>query len=180
MKEKFERIMNTDVRVQTSHLWVIALGAVVALGFFIDCVIAPIFSEWCRKIDYEELLESAGIIIGLEATRKYALTRFKYLKDLTTVNVKKNSPEEILKEKLWVPAVGWCLVCGYAVNILLIPFFEGIKEVDWFFLHAGVSIFLVVSGLREYGVYSKTEKQMIEDGDFSDTADDPESEPAEN
>ena len=175
--KKFKEVLNTDVQVDTSHLWIIALGAVVALGFLIDCVIAPLFSEWCKKIEYEQLLESAGIIIGLEATRKYALTRFKYLKDLTITGTKKNTPEEILKEKLWVPAVGWCLVCGYGVNILLIPFIEGIKEVDWFFLHAGVSIFLVVSGLREYGVYSKTEKQMIEDGDFSDTAD---SEPAEN
>ena len=100
MKETFERIMNTDVRVQTSHLGVIALGAVVALGFFIDCVIAPIFSEWCKVIDYEELLESAGIIIGLEATRKYVLTRYKYLNDLTISGTKKNTPEEILKEKL--------------------------------------------------------------------------------
>lgn len=167
--KKFSEVMNTDVHVSTSHLWVIGLGVVVALGFFIDCVIAPIFSEWCKVIDYEELLESAGIIIGLEATRKYVLTRYKYLNDLTISGTKKNTPEEILKEKLWVPAVGWCLVCGYAVNILLVPFIDSIKSVDWFFLHAGVSIFLVVSGLREYGVYSKTEKQMIEDGEFSDT-----------
>lgn len=154
------KIIKKDVKVETSHLWIVGLGIVVALGFLIDCVIAPVFSAYCKNIDYEELLGSAGIIVGLEATRKYALARFKYLKDFAIVGVKKNTAEEVLKEKLWVPCVGWFLVCGYAVNILLIPFIDGIKEVDWFFLHASVSMFLIVSGLREYGVYSETEKHF--------------------
>lgn len=161
--KKIKEVLRADVRIDTSHLWIIGLGAVVAIGFLIDCFIAPIWPEFCNKIDYEELVYSAGIIVGLEATRKYALTRFKYLNDFAMVNSKKNTPEDILKEKLWVPCVGWCLVLGYAVNIMLIPFISGIEEVDWGFLHYSVSMFLVVSGLREYGVYSKAEEQMIND-----------------
>ncbi|MBO6282214.1 MAG: hypothetical protein J6N49_06785 [Alphaproteobacteria bacterium] len=166
MNAKIKKALRADVHVETSHLWIIYLGVVVALGFLVDCVIAPIWHEYCRVIDYSELITSAGIIAGLEAVRKYALTNFKYLKNLTDVKPaegttpKKNSPEEILKEKLWVPCVGWFLVLGYAVNILLIPFIDGINEVDWNFLHASVSIFLTISGLREYGVYSKTEKEL--------------------
>ncbi|MCQ2735120.1 MAG: hypothetical protein MJ212_04140 [Alphaproteobacteria bacterium] len=157
------------MKVETSHLWIVGLGIVVALGFLIDCVIAPVFSAYCKNIDYEELLGSAGIIVGLEATRKYALARFKYLKDLAIVGAKKNPAEEVLKEKLWVPCVGWFLVCGYVVNILLIPFIDGIKEVDWFFLHASVSMFLIVSGLREYGVYSETEKHLVENEEIGNS-----------
>ncbi len=171
MNVKIKKALRADVHVETSHLWIIYLGVVVALGFLIDCVIAPIWHESCKVIDYNELIMSAGIIAGLEAVRKYALTNFKYLKDLTDVKpaekgapAKKNSPEEILKEKLWVPCVGWFLVLGYAVNILLIPFIDGINEVDWNFLHASVSIFLTISGLREYGVYSKTEKELWKNG----------------
>ena len=161
--KKIKELVRTDVRVDTSHLWIIGLGAVVALGFLIDCFVAPIWHEFCKVIDYNELITSAGIIIGLEAVRKYALTKFKYLNNLALVNPSKNSPEEILKEKLWVPCVGWFLVMGYAVNILLIPFINGIEEVDWNFLHASVSIFLTISGLREYGVYSKTEQELLKE-----------------
>ena len=156
--------MRADVHVATSHLWILGLGTVVALGFLIDCFIAPIWHEVCKVIDYNELITSAGIIIGLEAVRKYALTRFKYLNELSMVTSSKNSPEEILKERLWVPCVGWFLVLGYAVNILVIPFVDGIDEVDWNFLHAAVSIFLTISGLREYGVYSKTEQELLKEG----------------
>lgn len=165
--KKIKELVRTDVRVDTSHLWIIGLGAVVALGFLIDCFVAPIWHEFCKVIDYNELITSAGIIIGLEAVRKYALTRFKYLNELAeptpTLMPAKNSPEEILKERLWVPCVGWFLVLGYAVNIVLIPFIDGINEVDWNFLHAAVSIFLTISGLREYGVYSKTEQELLKE-----------------
>ena len=88
------------------------------------------------------------------------------------MNSKKNTPEDILKEKLWVPCVGWFLVLGYAVNIILIPFFGGIEEVDWGFLHYSVSMFLVVSGLREYSIYSKTEGHIISNVDTT-TSDEP-------
>ena len=170
-----KKILRADVHVETSHLWIIYLGVVVALGFLIDCFVAPIWHDVCKVIDYNELITSAGIIAGLEAVRKYALTRFKYLNELTNVKPMgtpgKNSPEEILKEKLWVPCVGWFLVLGYAVNILLIPFIDGINEVDWNFLHASVCIFLTISGLREYGVYSKTEKELFKDGGSGNDAD---------
>ena len=175
MKQKLKKILRADVQIETSHLWIIYLGVVVALGFLIDCVIAPIWHESCKVINYNELITSAGIIAGLEAVRKYALAKFKYLSELTlptsSQTPTKNSPEEILKERLWVPCVGWFLVMGYAVNILLIPFIDGIKEVDWNFLHAAVSIFLTISGLREYGVYSKTEKELWKENGSGPSAD---------
>ena len=156
-------LLGKDVHIRTSHLWIVGLGVVIGFGFLVDCIIAPLLPNICAIIDYNELMISAAIVAGLEAARKIVMAPFKYLNDLTISNTEK-SPEALLREKVWMPCVGWFLVGGYAINIMLLPFIkEGINEVDWSFLHATVSIFLTLSGMREYGVYARTEKQAIDE-----------------
>ena len=67
--------------------------------------------------------------------------------------------EVILREKLWAPCVGWALVCGFAVNMLIVPFFsESVREVEWSFLQSSIAIFLTISGTREAGIYKKVDE----------------------
>ena len=147
--------LQSDVKIKTSHLWMIGLGIVIGLGFFINCAIAP-FVEICEPIDYNELILAASIIAGLGTARQVVLMRFKYLEGLLPMSASdKATAEEILKERLWVPAIGWCLVIGFAVNMLVLPFFHDFRPVDWSFLQSSIGIFLTISGAREIGVYSQ-------------------------
>ncbi len=141
--------------MDTSHLWMIGLGIVICLGFFVNCAIAP-FVPICEPIDYSELILAASIVAGLGTARQVVLVRFKYLDGLASMSPsEKASAEEILKERLWVPAIGWCLVIGFAVNMLVLPFFHDFRLIDWSFLQSSIAIFLTISGARELGVYSQ-------------------------
>ncbi len=150
--EKITNLLRKDVKIQTSHLWMVGLGTVIGLGFFVNCAIAP-FVEVCTPIESKELIWAAFIISGLASLREIVLMRFKYLPDLKPMTKKQQeTAEEILKERIWVPCVGWCLVIGYAVNMLVIPF-ANFRPVEWNFLHGATALFLFISGARETGVY---------------------------
>lgn len=147
--------LRSDVKIKTSHLWMIGLGIVIGLGFFINCAVAP-FAPLCNPIDNEQLILAASIVAGLGTARQVVLMRFKYLQDLQPFTEKeKATAEEILKERFWVPCVGWCLVIGFAVNMLVIPFFHEFRPVEWSFLQSSIGIFLTISGAREIGIYSQ-------------------------
>lgn len=152
MKIVFDFLLK-NVKIKTSHLWMIGLGTVICLGFLVNCAIAP-FMPTCNPIDNDQLIWSALIIAGLASLRENVLMRFKYLQDLKPLTKKeKSSAEEILKERIWVPCVGWCLVIGYAINMVVLPFFHELRLVDWNFLHTSTSLFLLLSGAREAGIY---------------------------
>ncbi|MBR3677138.1 MAG: hypothetical protein IKN71_08410 [Alphaproteobacteria bacterium] len=148
--------LRSDVKIKTSHLWMVGLGIVIGLGFAINCAIAP-FVPLCDPIDNEQLILAASIVAGLGTARQVVLMKFKYLSDLKPFSESDSgkTTEEILKERVWVPAVGWCLVVGFAVNMLIIPFFHDIRPVEWSFLQSSIGIFLTISGAREYGIYSQ-------------------------
>lgn len=151
--------MKTDVKLQTSHLWMVGLGIVIALGFVINCCVAPFYFP-CVPIDSEQLILSASIIAGLGTARQFVLYKFKYLANLQPpqpeVPGAKKVAEDILREKLWVPCVGWSLVFGFAVNMLIAPFFsEYIRMIEWSFLQSSIGIFLTISGTREASIYKK-------------------------
>ena len=153
--KKIFNFLRSDVQIKTSHIWVIGLGIVIGLGFFINCAVAP-FIEICNPIDYEQLILAASIVAGLGSARQVVLAKFKYLQDLPPMSEKEQATaEEILKERLWVPAIGWCLVIGFAVNMLVLPFFHEFRMIDWSFLQSSIGIFLTISGAREIGVYSQ-------------------------
>jgi hypothetical protein len=153
--KKIFNFLRSDVQIKTSHIWVIGLGIVIGLGFFINCAVAP-FIEICNPIDYEQLILAASIVAGLGSARQVVLAKFKYLQDLPPLSEKEQATaEEILKERLWVPAIGWCLVIGFAVNMLVLPFFHEFRMIDWSFLQSSIGIFLTISGAREIGVYSQ-------------------------
>lgn len=161
--KKIIKIAKTSVKLQTSHLWIVGLGVVIALGFVINCCIAPFYFP-CVPIDEEQLILSASIIAGLGTARQFVLYKFKYLQNMqqpesqeaNEMNTSKNVAENILREKLWVPCVGWALVFGFIVNMLLMPFFSDyIRPVEWSFLQSSIAIFLTISGTREASIYKK-------------------------
>jgi len=161
--KKIIKIVKTDVKLQTSHLWMVGLGIVIALGFVLNCCVAPFYFP-CVPIDEEQLILSASIIAGLGTARQFVLYKFKYLQNMKQpasqesdeTNNKKQVAEEILREKLWVPCIGWALVFGFVVNMLLMPFFSDyIRPVEWSFLQSSIAIFLTISGTREASIYKK-------------------------
>ncbi|MBQ8481370.1 MAG: hypothetical protein IJ532_02410 [Alphaproteobacteria bacterium] len=156
---KIVKWLKTDVKLQTSHLWIVGLGIVVALGFVINCCVAPFYFP-CVPIDSEQLILSASIIAGLGTARQFVLYKFKYLQNLQPPqDDTKKLAEDILREKLWVPCVGWALVFGFAVNMLVAPFFpDDIRMVEWSFLQSAIGIFLTISGTREASIYKKVDE----------------------
>lgn len=171
--KKIIKLVKTDVELQTSHLWIVGLGIVIALGFILNCCVAPFYFQ-CQPIDEEQLILSASIIAGLGTARQFVLYKFKYLQNMKQpASQESDEPsnpkqvaEEILREKLWVPCVGWSLVFGFAVNMLLIPFFpDDIRPIEWSFLQSAIGIFLTISGTREASIYKKvndTHKKVSE------------------
>ena len=168
--KKIIKIVKTDVKLQTSHLWMVGLGIVIALGFVVNCCVAPFYFP-CVPIDSEQLILSASIIACLGTARQFVLYKFKYLQNLhpsetedentykLDANNTKKVAECILREKLWVPCVGWSLVFGFAVNMLIAPFFsESVRMVEWSFLQSAIAIFLTISGTREASIYKKVDE----------------------
>lgn len=155
--KKITRFLQSGVHIKTSHLWMIALGVVIALGFFINCLVAP-FYLGCAPINETELILSASIVAGLGTAREAVLYRFKYLQDLQPPLGDRKTAENVLKEKLWIPCIGWFLCGGFAVNYLLLPFFDWIRPVDWGFLQSALGIFLTISGTREVSIYAQNNK----------------------
>ena len=159
-----------DVHIKKSHLWMVGLGTVIGLGFFVNCVIEPFFHEYCRPVDWEQLVLSAVLLAGLGTVRKVVLARFKYLnQDFALTKERQQTIEQMLKEKIWVPCIGWFLVAGFAINFLVAPFYDGIHLIDWEWLQTSIALFLSLSGAREFNVYSQNEKQALMEQNEVDT-----------
>ena len=159
---KLTNPLKQDVHIKKSHLWMVGLGTVIGLGFLINCVVAPFLHEVCTPIDWEQLILSAVLLAGLGTVRKTVLARFKYLQQDDVVSEERQQTiEEMLKEKLWVPCIGWCLVAGFAINFLVHPFYDGVHLVDWEWLQTSIALFLTLSSAREFNVYSQNEKQAL-------------------
>ena len=159
ISDRLAKWLRMDVKLKTSHLWVIGLGIVVALGFVVNCCVAP-FYALCKPSEGEQLILSASIVAGLGTARQFVLYKFKYLENLQPPqDDTKKLAEDILRERLWVPCVGWALVCGFAVNMLIAPFFaDSIRMVEWSFLQSSIAIFLGISGTREATIYKKVDE----------------------
>ena len=142
------------VHIKKSRMWIPALGVVIALGFFINCVLAPHLD--CTPVDWEDLVAPFGMIIGWGGLRDVLLRKFIYLGPL--LNAKSDPAKGILTNKVWIPFIGWCLVFGYANNILLVPFFSAVKVVSWEGLMLTLGTLLTVSGFRDYGIYAQERK----------------------
>lgn len=165
MKKIIYNVLSRDVKIDTSHLWIVGLGIVICLGFFVNCAVAP-FTSVCQPIDWEQLILAVSIVGGLGSARQVVLMRFKYLQNLQPLSEKeKATAEDILKERLWVPCIGWALVIGFAVNMLVIPFFHEVRLVEWSFLQTSIGIFLTISGAREVGIYSQQKGKHVQSQD---------------
>lgn len=163
--EKLRKIFGVEVNLKSSHFWMIALGIILALAFLVNCGIYP-FYKGCTAIDTDELILVSSIFAGLGTARQIALFKFKYLATLhPSTDGETSDAEQILKERLWVPAIGWFLTIGFAVNMLVIPFCSSVRSVDWGFLESSLAIFLTLSGAREYGIYSQNKNKKARSSD---------------
>lgn len=163
--------MRSEIKIETSHHWIVGLGIVIALGFIVNCCVSPFYVP-CVPIDSEQLILSASIIAGLGTARQFVLYKFKYLQNLKPSETEgkedtdkldskdpKKIAEDLLREKLWVPCVGWALVFGFAVNMLIVPFFaDSVRAVEWSFLQSAIAIFLTISGTREASIYKRVDE----------------------
>ena len=55
--------------------WIPLIGGVLCYGFFNNCVIAPYFDV--ELIDWEQLLTSLGIMLGISGVRDIGMSRRK-------------------------------------------------------------------------------------------------------
>ena len=143
-----------NIHIKRSRMWIPALGAVIAAGFFINCVLEP--HVGCKVIDWEDLISTFALIIGWGGARDVLMRKFTYLGPL--LDAKSEPAKGILTNKLWIPFIGWCLVLGYGNNILLVPFISSLCEVSWSGLMLTLGTLLTVSGFRDYGIYTQDRK----------------------
>ena len=148
------------VKVKRSRLWIPALGGVIAIGFFINFVLAP-HIESCRPINWLELFAPFALITGIGSIRDIKLRKFIYLGPL---DIKPLDKKKVLSNKLWIPSIGWCLVLGYANNLILAQFIESFKVVDSYALGVTLFTLLGISGYRDVGIYreEKTHNPSIQ------------------
>ena len=137
---------------------------VIVGGFVVNCVIYP-FSKLLVPvipIDHSQLMISAALLAGIEATREFVLKKFK----LDNLNIEVNSileAENMLKEKIWLPAIGWVITFGCAVNMWFYPFFaDQLFPVPWELIQICIAFFLTLSGTREYNLYADKAKAAAE------------------
>lgn len=141
--------MKVCIKIRKSRMWIPALGVVLAYGFLHNCVIAP-HSDY-HVVDWNNLILGFAVVIGIGGARDVVLKKFAYLGDV----VNPDSAKGLVRNKLWIPFIGWCLVLGFFNNICLCPYFDAVKTVEWSGLMAALSVLLTVSGARDYGIYAR-------------------------
>lgn len=145
--------MKFKISIKKSRMWIPALGMVVGYGFLHNCAIAPLTG--CPTVDWTNLILTFSILIGLGGARDIVLRKFSYLGQVV-----EEAPKDLLRNKIWIPFVGWCLVLGFFTNIVLVPHVSAIGTVEWSGLLSALSILLTISGVRDYGIYSQDRKQQ--------------------
>lgn len=144
-------------------MWIPATGVVLAYGFFHNCVVAPHID--CQIIDWNNLILAFAVVIGIGGARDVVLKKFAYLGEV----VDPDSTKGLLRNKMWIPFIGWCLVGGFFNNICLCPYLDGVKTVEWSGLMAALSILLTISGARDYGIYSRRRLNNEAEADMSES-----------
>ena len=77
-----------------SRYWITAIGWVLALGFFNNCMIYPYFD--IEPVEWAQLLTGLGVMLGISGTRDVFLNRNKKIveKVAEAVNEAKENTEE--------------------------------------------------------------------------------------
>lgn len=153
-------------KIKKSRMWIPALGVVIAYGFFHNCAIAPYFN--CRSIDWTQLILTFCIVLGLGGARDVALQKFYYIGEVQKSIDASNSRS--LGNKIWIPAIGWCLVLGFSNNFIIASYFN-IGMIEWGGLLSALSILLTISGVRDYGIYASERKAGKQASTQSTTSD---------
>ena len=149
------------IKIKKTRLWVPAAGAVLAFGFFNNCLILPSYSGG-EEVSWLNLILALSIMLGLGGARDIVLRKFRYLGPVLEES-QKNQSKGFWHNKVWIPCIGWCIVGGLFNNCCINPFFT-IGEVEWSGLLTTLSILLTISGAREYGIYEKDREVMKENG----------------
>lgn len=149
------------LKIKKSRLWVPAAGIVLAFGFFNNCCLLP-YLNGGEVIDWDNLAFTLLILAGAGGVRDVALRRFRYMEEVILEGQKSQS-SGFWTNKIWIPAIGWCLVGGLFNNCCVHPFFN-IGEVEWGGLMGALSILLTISGFREYGKYDQDSKVLQREG----------------
>ncbi|MBR1648653.1 MAG: hypothetical protein IJ689_03540 [Alphaproteobacteria bacterium] len=139
----------------TSKLWISGIGFMLALGYFMNCVVVP--SGWhnARLIDWDSLNQSLLVLLAISGTRDITLEGIRLIGGKLSItnskeyaNLDDYSFFRILK-RFWIPVVGWGVACGYFMNCVIWPLFKNVELVAWEPLATALLIMLVISGGRE-------------------------------
>jgi hypothetical protein len=145
-------------KIKKTRLWIPALGFVIAYGYLHNCAIYPHVE--CEIVGWSELTLAFSVLIGLGGARDILLKKFEYLGDISSPKSEQDSFIKKLTNRLWIPIIGWCLVLGFANNIILVPYLpDTVKTVDWTWMITTLAILLTISGARDYSLYSHESSQ---------------------
>lgn len=142
-----------SLKIKKSRLWIPALGVVIAIGFFNNCAIYPWIDS--KVVPWDNLIITFALMVGWSGTRDILLRKYLHLGPILD-NAK--PAKGILTNKVWIPAIGWCLVLGYINNCILYTYAVTPKEVDWIWLMITLTVMLTASGYRDVGIYKQESK----------------------
>ncbi len=138
-------------------MWIPALGVVIFFGFFNNCALYPIVE--CEVISWEWLIMTFLLLLGWGGARDVILRKYIYLGPILDGAKKAKG---WLTNKVWIPAIGWCLVLGFGNNIILHPYGITPREVEWYGLFFALAVLLTASGFRDVGIVQQENKHNPE------------------
>lgn len=137
--------------------WLLGAGYCLAGGYVMNSFIIPaicMFSDMqVQLIEWKHLHISLVILLVVSSVRNITVGKIKLFGgkvviDTVEDHICKDKKCKLLfkriTERYWIALVGWALVLGYFVNCFVVPFANGIPEVDWYHLNIGFLILMVV------------------------------------
>ena len=134
-------------------MWIPALGVVIALGYFNNCALYPWIES--KVVPWDNLIITFALMVGWGGTRDILLRKYIHLGPILE---NAGKAKGVLTNKVWIPAIGWCLVFGYINNCILYTYTLTTREVDWTWLMITLGVMLTASGYRDVGIFKQEEK----------------------
>ena len=128
-------------KIKFKRLWISAIGWTLVIGFVNNLIIRP-FTD-IALVDWNGLITSLAILIGISGTRDYFLKR-----SLDKI------PENLSGkgwQRMWIPMVGWAMFGGFFINCAIAPYID-LQVGDWTQLISALTVMLGISGARDIGL----------------------------
>ena len=153
----FEKV--SDILIRHKRSWIPAGGWVLFGGFFVNCVIFPFASF--EEIEWEWLSSAFGLMLVISGGRDWLLDKQSPTSYKEVEVDGKISRVATVGKRYWISAIGWCLVFGLLVDLVISPFAK-VNIVSFWYLVGTFAGMMGISWGRDIALKSNAEKAEAE------------------